>query len=124
MLLLARIFQGLSLGGEYGASATYMSEMAARGRPRLLVELPLRHADRRSTVALSVLIVLQHLLSGAEMAAWGWRIPFVTGAAARGGRVLAAPYHAGIRNPSRTSRHPLPSAAASGCCCANSRAKP
>jgi MHS family alpha-ketoglutarate permease-like MFS transporter len=30
ILLLARIFQGLSLGGEYGASATYMSETAGR----------------------------------------------------------------------------------------------
>ena len=30
ILLLARVFQGLSLGGEYGASATYMSETAGR----------------------------------------------------------------------------------------------
>lgn len=32
LLLLARLFQGLSVGGEYGTSATYMSEVAVEGR--------------------------------------------------------------------------------------------
>lgn len=32
LLLLARLFRGLSVGGEYGTSATYMSEVAVEGR--------------------------------------------------------------------------------------------
>ena len=80
VLLLARVFQGLSLGGEYGASATYMSEMAARERRGLWSSFHYVTLIGGQLVALSVLIVLQHLLSGAEMAAWGWRIPFATGA--------------------------------------------
>ena len=47
LLLFARLLQGLSLGGEYGASATYLSEMATRETARLLFELPVRDADRR-----------------------------------------------------------------------------
>ena len=61
MLALARIIQGLSLGGEYGASATYLSEVADREASRLLFELPVRHADRRPA----------HRDSGAAAAAEG-----------------------------------------------------
>ena len=47
ILVIARMLQGLSVGGEYGASATYLSEMATRRAARFLVELPVCHADRR-----------------------------------------------------------------------------
>ena len=47
ILALARIIEGLSLGGEYGASATYLSEVADPTASRLLFELPVRHPDRR-----------------------------------------------------------------------------
>jgi MHS family alpha-ketoglutarate permease-like MFS transporter len=81
ILLLARIFQGLSLGGEYGASATYMSEMAGRSDRGFWSSFNYVTLIGGQLVALAVLIVLQHLLSKADMAAWGWRIPFVIGAA-------------------------------------------
>ena len=48
LLLLARLVQGLSVGGEYGTSATYMSEVAIAGQSRLLRIVPIRHADRRA----------------------------------------------------------------------------
>jgi len=81
ILLLARIFQGLSLGGEYGASATYMSETAGRSHRGFWSSFNYVTLIGGQLVALSVLIVLQHALSNSDMASWGWRIPFVIGAA-------------------------------------------
>jgi MHS family alpha-ketoglutarate permease-like MFS transporter len=81
ILLLARIFQGLSLGGEYGASATYMSEMAGRDHRGFWSSFNYVTLIGGQLIALVVLMVLQRLLSTGAMAAWGWRIPFVIGAA-------------------------------------------
>ena len=81
ILLLARIFQGLSLGGEYGASATYMSEMAGRTHRGFWSSFNYVTLIGGQLVALAVIIVLQRLLPAGDMATWGWRIPFVIGAA-------------------------------------------
>jgi MHS family alpha-ketoglutarate permease-like MFS transporter len=81
ILLLARIFQGLSLGGEYGASATYMSETAGRARRGFWSSFNYVTLIGGQLAALTVLMVLQHFLSRSEMAAWGWRVPFLVGAA-------------------------------------------
>jgi MFS transporter, MHS family, alpha-ketoglutarate permease len=81
ILVLARVFQGLSLGGEYGASATYMSEMAGRRHRGFWSSFQYVTLIGGQLTALAVLIVLQHLLTKADMALWGWRIPFVIGAA-------------------------------------------
>jgi MHS family alpha-ketoglutarate permease-like MFS transporter len=80
ILLSARIFQGLSLGGEYGAGATYMSEMAGRRHRGFWSSFNYVTLIGGQLVALSVLMVLQHFVSNAGMASWGWRIPFVIGA--------------------------------------------
>jgi MFS transporter, MHS family, alpha-ketoglutarate permease len=80
ILLLARIFQGLSLGGEYGASATYISEVAGQRYRGFWSSFHYVTLIGGQLTALAVLIALQHLLSEAQMAAWGWRIPFVIGA--------------------------------------------
>ena len=48
LLLLARLTQGLSVGGEYGTAATYMSEVASKGNRGFLFLLPIRDADRRT----------------------------------------------------------------------------
>jgi len=80
ILLLARIFQGLSLGGEYGASATYISEMAGRRYRGFWSSFQYVTLIGGQLMALAVLIILQHLLRKEDMAAWGWRIPFVIGA--------------------------------------------
>jgi MHS family alpha-ketoglutarate permease-like MFS transporter len=80
VLLLARIFQGLSLGGEYGASATYMSEMAGRRFRGFWSSFHYVTLIGGQLTALAVLIILQHVLAKRDMALWGWRIPFVIGA--------------------------------------------
>jgi MHS family alpha-ketoglutarate permease-like MFS transporter len=80
ILLLARVFQGLSLGGEYGASATYISEMAGRKYRGFWSSFQYVTLIGGQLTALAVLIILQHVLPKDDMAAWGWRIPFVIGA--------------------------------------------
>jgi MHS family alpha-ketoglutarate permease-like MFS transporter len=81
ILTLARILQGLSVGGEYGASATYMSEVAGSRRRGFWASFQFVTIIGGQLAALGVLMVLQALLSPAELTAWGWRIPFVIGAA-------------------------------------------
>ena len=81
ILTLARILQGLSVGGEYGASATYMSEVAGARRRGFWSSFQFVTIIGGQLAALGVLIVLQALLSPAQLSAWGWRIPFVIGAA-------------------------------------------
>jgi MFS transporter, MHS family, alpha-ketoglutarate permease len=81
-LLVARLFQGLSVGGEYGTSATYMSEVALQGRRGFFASFQYVTLIGGQLAALLVLVVLQHILSTEELKAWGWRIPFGIGALA------------------------------------------
>jgi MFS transporter, MHS family, alpha-ketoglutarate permease len=79
-LVLARMIQGLSLGGEYGASATYLSEMAPRKNRGFWASFQYMTLCGGQLVAIVVAVILQGFLSEAELTAWGWRIPFVIGA--------------------------------------------
>lgn len=81
ILLFARLVQGLSLGGEYGTSATYLSEMAHPERRGFYSSFQYVTLIGGQLSAMLVLIVLQKLvLTEAELEAWGWRIPFAIGA--------------------------------------------
>jgi MHS family alpha-ketoglutarate permease-like MFS transporter len=82
LLLIARLFQGLSVGGEYGTSATYMSEVALKGRRGFFASFQYVTLIGGQLCALLVLVILQQTLSTEELKAWGWRIPFVVGACA------------------------------------------
>ncbi|MES2119132.1 MAG: MFS transporter [Pseudomonadota bacterium] len=80
VLLLARMIQGLSLGGEYGSSATYMSEIADRARRGFWSSFLYVTIIGGQLAALALLVVLQQLLGEEAMRSWGWRIGFVVGA--------------------------------------------
>ena len=80
ILTLARLVQGLSVGGEYGASATYMSEMAGKARRGFWSSFQFVTLIGGQLCALGVLIALQHLLTRQQLGDWGWRVPFVIGA--------------------------------------------
>jgi MHS family alpha-ketoglutarate permease-like MFS transporter len=81
ILLLARLLQGLSLGGEYGASATYLSEMADSKHRGFYSSFQYVTLIGGQLLALLLLLVLQRFLLDAEqLRAWGWRIPFIAGA--------------------------------------------
>src|SRR6516225_7080929 len=78
VLGVARILQGLSLGGEYGASATYLTEVAGERHRGFYVSF---HYVTLIGGQLGALLVLQTMfLTPAQMRAWGWRIPFGIGA--------------------------------------------
>lgn len=81
ILLVARLAQGLSLGGEYGASATYLSEMAGRRHRGFFSSFQYVTLIAGQLVALAVLLVLEAALGEAALEAWGWRVPFAIGGA-------------------------------------------
>ncbi|EAA6832581.1 MFS transporter [Salmonella enterica] len=80
LLLIARLFQGLSVGGAYGTSATYMSEVALEGRKGFFASFQYVTLIGGQLLALLVVVILQQVLDDAELRAWGWRIPFALGA--------------------------------------------
>ncbi|MCO6414907.1 MFS transporter [Siccirubricoccus sp. KC 17139] len=82
LLTLARLAQGLSVGGEYGTSATYMSEVAAPGHRGFYASFQYVTLIGGQLLAVLVIVLLELLVTEAQMRAWGWRIPFVVGAAA------------------------------------------
>jgi len=82
VLFVARLVQGFSVGGEYGTSATYMSEMATRNARGFYSSFQYLTLVSGQVLALVVQIFLQATLSDAALHAWGWRIPFAVGALA------------------------------------------
>lgn len=82
LLTLARMLQGVSVGGEYGTSATYMSEVAMAKHRGFLASFQYVTLIGGQLLALVVLLGLQSAMSAEEIRAWGWRIPFFIGALA------------------------------------------
>ncbi len=79
-LLVARLMQGFSTGGQYGAAATYLSEVASTKRRGLHASMQFVTLIGGQLTALLVVTTLQHTLTEAQLGDWGWRIPFVLGA--------------------------------------------
>jgi MHS family alpha-ketoglutarate permease-like MFS transporter len=81
VLVLSRVLQGLSVGGEYGTSATYLSEMAGKKHRGFYSSFQYVTLIMGQLLALAVLVLLQRVfLTEEQLHAWGWRIPFVIGA--------------------------------------------
>ena len=80
LLVVARLLQGLSVGGEYGTSATYLSEMATKERRGFFSSFQYVTLISGQLIALAVLIILQQTLTVEQLETWGWRVPFVIGA--------------------------------------------
>ena len=81
LLGLARVLQGLSLGGEYGTSATYLSEVAHPNHRGFFSSFQYVTLIGGQLCAIFVLLILQQaFLSPEELREWGWRIPFWIGA--------------------------------------------
>jgi len=81
LLGLARMLQGLSLGGEYGTSATYLAEVADEQHRGFYSSLQYVTLIGGQLCAIAVLLLLQQVfLTADQLRAWGWRIPFCIGA--------------------------------------------
>jgi MHS family alpha-ketoglutarate permease-like MFS transporter len=79
LLTLCRMLQGLSVGGEYGAAATYMSEVALAGRRGFYSSIQYVTLIGGQLLGTAVLVILQKTLGEDALRAWGWRIPFAIG---------------------------------------------
>ncbi|WP_063736384.1 MFS transporter [Streptomyces sp. RTd22] len=82
ILLVARLLQGLSVGGEYAASATYLTEASQPGRRGFVSSFQYVSMTMGQLIGLGLLIVLQRTMSDGELHSYGWRIPFIVGAVA------------------------------------------
>ncbi|WP_244139484.1 MFS transporter [Mucilaginibacter ginkgonis] len=81
ILVLARMLQGLSIGGEYGTAATYLSEIAPKHRRGFYSSFQYVTSCLGQIIALTILLALQRIfLTPAQLGEWGWRIPFGLGA--------------------------------------------
>jgi MHS family alpha-ketoglutarate permease-like MFS transporter len=81
VLALARVLQGISQGGEYGTSATYLAEIAHPERRGLYSGVWYMTLIGGQLCAVTLLLVLQKIfLTPEQLRSWGWRIPFVIGA--------------------------------------------
>ena len=82
LLLIGRMIQGFSTGGQYGTAATYLSEISFAGRRGFYASFQYVTLIGGQLLALTVILVLQAMLSPAAMSAFGWRIAFAVGAVA------------------------------------------
>ncbi|MBZ5759326.1 MULTISPECIES: MFS family transporter [Rhizobium] len=82
LLLVARLIQGLSVGGEYGTTATYMSEVALRGRRGFFSSFQYVTLIGGQLLAVLVIVIIEALMTSEQITEWGWRIPFAIGAVA------------------------------------------
>ncbi len=80
LLLFARMLQGFSIGGEYGSSATYLSEMATANRRGYYSSFQYVTIVLGQILALGLLMLLQKcFLTSEQLHEWGWRIGFIVG---------------------------------------------
>ncbi|MFF4762899.1 MFS transporter [Streptomyces sp. NPDC001292] len=80
VLLAARLLQGLSVGGEYAASATYLTEASAPRHRGFASSFQYVSMTAGQILGLGLQILLQRTMSDDALHSYGWRIPFVVGA--------------------------------------------
>lgn len=84
LLLIGRMLQGFSTGGQYGTAATYLSEIATRERRGFWSSFQYVTLVGGQLLATLVILALQATLGEAAMKTVGWRIAFAIGALAAG----------------------------------------
>ena len=92
LLLVGRLCQGFSTGGQYGAAATYLSEISKKGKRGFIASFQFVTLIGGQLCALLVLITLQQTLGEDALREWAWRIPFAIGAVLALSVLLLAPY--------------------------------
>ncbi|MRG57841.1 MFS transporter [Phyllobacterium sp. SYP-B3895] len=79
LLLLARLLQGFSAGGELGVAISFLSEWSPPGRRGFFSSFLSMTVALGSLLASGIAAILISFLQPEDMAAWGWRIPFLIG---------------------------------------------
>jgi MHS family alpha-ketoglutarate permease-like MFS transporter len=80
VLVVSRMLQGLSVGGEFGASATYLAEVAEPQRRGFWASFQYVTMMLGQLIAFALASLLNHVLGDAQLDAWGWRVAFAVGA--------------------------------------------
>jgi MHS family dicarboxylic acid transporter PcaT-like MFS transporter len=79
LLLMVRLLQGLSVGGEYGAVATYMSELGLKGQRGFFASFQYVTLSGGQLLASLLGVILLGFMTEQQLNDGGWRIPFVIG---------------------------------------------
>ncbi|MFD2758247.1 MFS transporter [Gulosibacter faecalis] len=82
ILVLCRLLQGFATGGEYGTSATYMSEAAVPGRRGFLSSFHYVTLVGGHVLAQTTLLIMVLTMPTEAITAWGWRVAFGIGGVA------------------------------------------
>ncbi|MGW7244787.1 MFS transporter [Streptomyces decoyicus] len=80
VLVVARLVQGLSVGGEFAASTTFLVESAGPGRRGLFSSFQYVSTTAGQLLASGTAALLAALLTEQQMGEWGWRVAFLVGA--------------------------------------------
>jgi len=80
LLVLVRLLQGLSVGGEFSSSATYLVETAPEGRRGLIGSWANIGSMSGSLLGVGIATLTTVLFSAQDLADWAWRLPFLGGA--------------------------------------------
>jgi MFS transporter, MHS family, proline/betaine transporter len=78
LILVARLLQGFSVGGEFGSAVTFLAEQSAH-RKGFVASWQWASTGITGFLASSFGIVLTTVLSPEQLVAWGWRVPFLFG---------------------------------------------
>ena len=81
VLLVARLLQGLAAGGEWGNAAAFLAEWASPGRRGFYGGMLLASVSGGMLLGSGVSALISSLLTHDQLFAWGWRLPFLLGAA-------------------------------------------
>ncbi|MCB9345666.1 MAG: MFS transporter [Lewinellaceae bacterium] len=79
LLVVLRMLQGLSVGGEYTSSVVYLAESAPAGKRGLFASTSLLGATGGILLGSMLSTLLSKVLTAEELGTWGWRIPFILG---------------------------------------------
>ncbi|NML35393.1 MFS transporter [Paraburkholderia antibiotica] len=103
LIVVGRLIQGFSAGGEVGASTTFLMESAAPGTRGYLVSWQLASQGASALAGALCGMLLTHALSPAALESWGWRVPFLLG-------LLIGPVGLYIRSHLHETLHAVPHA--------------
>ncbi len=79
MLILLRLVQGLSVGGEFTGSVTYVAETAPQSRRGFTASFANVGSTLGILLGLATVTLITHFLSDVQLQTWGWRLPFLIG---------------------------------------------
>ncbi|WP_395698023.1 MFS transporter [Methylocella sp.] len=113
LLIVARLLQGLAIGGEYGGAAVFVAEHAPEGRRGLFTSFIQATATLGLFVSIVVVLTTRWLFGEAAFASFGWRAPFLLSAGLLGLSLFIrlslneSPVFARMKAEGRASRRPL-----------------